>query len=222
MNPKHKHHIFFFSDNQSITKTGIYRIGATEITIFNCHQELEMNVKDLEKEFSIHKPILPNKTSLALDIIRDHIEAIINEDMLLCINLNNNSPVLSQYTVLVAQEKLEEFHSAYSNTSRPTLEPFTTGLYYKAIDGKLSGLPIIPKTPVICSVIYNLLLRNEEWLGKEEIKSQLHLIDDSITLDKITNALIILENWLGNYPGFDTTQKKQRRKEYRIRELSEI
>ena len=59
-------------------------------------------------------------------------------------------------------------------------------------------------------------------MSKTDIQNQIAIVDDYITEYQITNALITLENWLRFYPGFEVKQKKQRKKEYVVRELSKI
>ena len=56
-------------------------------------------------------------------------------------------------------------------------------------------------------------------MSKRDIQNVIAIVDDYITEYQITNALITLENWLKFYPGFEVRQKKQRKKEYIVKEL---
>ena len=57
-------------------------------------------------------------------------------------------------------------------------------------------------------------------MSKAEIQNQISIVDDYVSDYQITNALITLENWLKFYPGFEVRQKRQRKKEYIIRLLT--
>lgn len=217
MRPKHIHHIFF-PISKDLTTKGIIRFGATEVSIYH-QEEIFPEFPDfIKKDISVHRTIVSSKYNDAIEQINEDFEELLRENMLICINLNDCNPILSQPAIIYLAQLLKKFHAK----ERPSLEPYATVLYYHINNNILEGYPLIPPSPETYSIIFRILSKNQEWLSKADIQNQLAIVDDYITKYQITNALITLENWLKFYPGFDVRQKKQRKKEYIVRNLSNI
>ncbi len=215
MRLRHIHHIFF-PIKDIISTRGIIRFGTTEITIYHKMGLSPIIGDELQKNISIHRLELPDSYHDAIEKINEDFEDILQEDTLIYINLDDSMPIITQSAILFLSQCLKRFHAK----SRPCLGPFATGLYYNSIDGYLKGYPVVPPSPEICSTIFHILSKKQEWLSKKLIKNELNVYDETITDDKITNAMITLENWLSFYPGFNVRQMKQRKKEYLIQDLS--
>lgn len=83
-----------------------------------------------------------------------------------------------------------------------------TCMYYIIKNNRIEGYPIISSTSELCEYDCNILLQKNKFCDKNEILYFVYDIDDSITHLKITNNMIILENWLKLYPRFEIRQKK--------------
>jgi len=217
MKPKHIHHVFFPISEEIVSK-GIIRFGATEATIY-CLDNLTPDIPDfIEKDISIHKNIISSNYQDAIEQIQENLEDLLCENMLLCVNLNNCNPILSQASIIYLTQLLKRFHSK----DRPSLEPYATIMYYHISGNIIEGYPLIPQSPETYSIIFRTLSKNQEWMSKADIQNQITIVDDYVSDYQITNALITLENWLKFYPGFEVRQKKQRKKEYIIRDLTKF
>jgi len=217
MKPKHIHHIFF-PISEDITSKGIIRFGATEATIYCLENSLPDIPDFIEKNISIHKNIISPNYQDAIEQIQENLEDLLSENMLLCVNLNNCNPILSQASIIYLAQLLKRFHSK----ERPSLEPYATVMYYHITGNIIEGYPLIPQSPETYSIIFRVLSKNQEWMSKVDIQNQIAIVDDYVSDYQITNALITLENWLKFYPGFEVRQKKQRKKEYILKELSKV
>jgi len=217
MRARHIHHLFFPSGSKIYTR-GIIRWGATEITIYRRRGTPPIVPEGIESHLSVHQIELEPQIIQATEKLNEDFEELVKEEMLLCINLDECVPLVSQAALLQLYQRLEIFHHG----TRPTLGSFCTIMYYQTVEGTLWGLPLIPKQPELCSIIYRILAKDGMPFDKERIRERLHDIDDSITKDKVDSALIALENWLRYYPGFTATQEGQRKKKYQIEDLSKF
>ena len=217
MRPKHIHHIFFPNSEEIITK-GIIRFGATEASIYYQDDILSKFPDFIKKDISIHMTIVSSNYHDAIEQINENLEDLLRENMLVCVNLNNCNPILSQAAIIYLAQLLKKFHAK----DRPSLEPYATVMYYYVANNILEGYPLIPQSPETYSIIFRILSKNQEWMSKMDIQNQIAIVDDYVTEYQITNALITLENWLRFYPGFEVKQIKQRKKEYIVRELSKL
>lgn len=217
MRPKHLHHIFFPTSIEIETK-GLFRFGATEASIYYL-EDSDLKIPDfIENNISFHKIPISSNYQDAIEQIQEDLEDILNENMLLCINLNVTNPILSQAALIYIAQILKKFHAK----NRPCLGPYATVMYYQCIDNIIEGYPLIPQSPEIYSVIFRILSKSQDWLSKDDIKEKVSIVDDYISDYQITNALITLENWLKFYPGFEIRHKRQRKKEYIVRDLTNL
>ena len=215
MKAKHIHHIFFPASEQIVTK-GIIRFGATEATIYYLENSLSKVPEFIKNDISIHETMVSSNYYSAIEQVQEDLEDLLRENMLLCVNLNDCNPILSQAALIYLAQLLKKFHAK----DRPSLEPYATVMYYHISNNNLEGYPLIPQSPETYSVIFRVLFKNQEWMSKADIQNQISIVDDYISDYQITNALITLENWLKFYPGFEVRQKKQRKKEYIVRDLT--
>lgn len=217
MGPKHIHHIFFPNSEEVITK-GIIRFGATEASIYYQDNILPEFPDFIKKDISIHRAIVSPNYHDAIEQVKEDLEDLLHENMLVCVNLNNCNPILSQAAIIYLAQLLKKFHAK----DRPSLEPYATVMYYYITNNILEGYPLIPQSPETYSIIFRILSKSQEWMSKNDIQNQIAIVDDYITEYQITNALITLENWLKFYPSYEVRQKKQRKKEYIIKNLSTL
>jgi len=214
--PQQTHHIFFPAGN-TINPRGILRWGATEITIYH-KQGVKLELPEaIDKHTSVHRIELEFSLTDASEHVQEDLEDLLVEEMLVCVNLDDSNPLVAH----VGLNALYQNRLAFQARARPCLGPYTTVMYYNTPRDVLSYLPLIPARPELCGVIYRILSRKKEAMDKDAIKEGVQNIMADITKDQVDNALVILENWLALFPGFTAKQKKQRKKEYQIKEYTE-
>jgi len=214
---RHKIHVFFIEDNsQPPPMKGVYSIGATEIHVYSRDTtplEYASEIREI-----IHFKVVKHSLSNAIEQVTEDFADLLSPDMLVCINLNCTIPVITQCAIIALSNFLSEFHKL----SRPGKGRIATGMYYLVQKRQIHGFPIVPMRPLLCYPIVRILSHKTEWCSKDDLLEALNSIDDSVTKDQLTNALLILENWLALFPGFAVRQQRQRKKEYRISNLENL
>ena len=214
LNAKQVVHLFFLDGERNLPLRGIYRLRATEAHLYYTRAvEKPQFPVEVERNIAVHRKLLSDRLSDAIEDVSNDLEDLLTEDMLVCVNLDGGQPLIAEAAILVLSEFLSDFHQHV----RPCLGPSATVLYYHVKGESIEGYPIIPDKPSLCFPIFRILSRSgEKWQSKKQILRQLNDIDDMITDHQLTNALLILENWLRLFPGFQIRQTSQHKKEYRI------
>lgn len=196
------------------------QLGATEIQIFHPEavkppelpHEITQNISVIHSKLSNHPAVIMSELSEAL-------EDMLTEEMRVAVCLNVTMPIVANLALLHLSQNLTEFHQQ----ERACLGPSASVFYYYVVSSqRITGLPLIPGRPTLCFHVFRILSESSLWLDKQKILEQIHYVKDTVTMDKLNNTLIIMDNWLRLFPGYEVRNTRSRRKEYRLRDLSNL
>ncbi len=213
-------HLVFYEKNHPLELSGLFKIGAHELFIFKQPDATVNLVPTIQSAISIHEIDLPPIVGEKCEIINDTLDKFaFQQGVLTCVNISYANPLDITHVTLALQAGLETFH----RMNRPSAGHHATGIvYYNKENGEVHGHPLISLRDEDIQRIFWWLIGCGAPATKKEILAMLNDVYDEYTYSEVTNAMILLENWLAYYPGFSGQFNKQREKAYQILPLDKV
>jgi hypothetical protein len=201
------YHVLFLQEAGRVELKGVFNYAAREVFVLK-HGDFDAGIgQDVKKSLAIHEIVLPDHVGDRCEKIHETLEIFAyKEDSLTCVDVSNADPLIVAHVTMALQAGLEEFH----RKPRPKAGPYASAMIYKIKGDKVFGHPLISTRNEVVKQVYWGLMASGDSMSKKDILKMLTDVDDGYCLDDVTDALLVVENWLHHYPGFiKTTEKRE-------------